>query len=806
MKIFNLSVCSFLCLILSVYTAYGLTRTDTVSTGKITGVVLDDHQKALAYATLTLIKASDSVFVINALSDTAGKYQFTAIKAGTYRIKVTAMGYQSFITNPISLRADEILPLKAIVLAPLTNTLNEVQITASRPAIETKRDRLVMNVENSPLASGNSLQLLKSAPFVQVSSGNVVSLQGKRTMILIDNKPVPDAALEDILLALPSGNILKVELITNPSAKYDAAYGAVINITTKKSLIEGITGNVRAEGSAGLYGRGDLNSQVTYKHQGLTLYGGGGLNIGDNLFEANSERILGAGNSIDILMNKSRRLAHNRSYNFKAGADFTLDKNQTLGVQVNGNIVRPDGPWPTITSFRKQGSGIDSVLNTNSNFDLKLSTFTYSANYHLVSDSGKNDLTILAAVTPFKRNLFQYFPSELVNASGGTLKIPSVYQTINTSDIKVYSTQLDYIHTFDKKWTLESGLKYQYTDSKSAVNYQANRNGSFETDPRFSNDNTLTESIAGAYAILSKDWKKDKIQAGMRMENTRADYTGNRSQDYFNVFPTFIYQHTFSDDYNLSFSYKRSIARAPYAELVPYTVFINQYNIEQGNPDLKPQYDHIYTIGANIKKINLSLSYTDAQGMFALFPRTQDPITKVTAFSRQNINKFSDFSLYLFFPLKLTSWWETQNSGTVLGYNKAEGNILGSPYDLSAFRSDFRSAHIFTISKNIKLQVDAYYWTHYVQDLSRYSGNKNFDASLLVNILAGKGQIRLSGSEIVFKRNDYRLEQYFNGYSSRESFITDSKRVSLGFTYKFGKTTVKSTDKQSGNEDAVKRL
>ena len=780
--------------------------TDTLSNSKITGRVLDDHQKLQEYVTLTLIRSRDSSFVMNALSDSLGRYQFAMIKAGVYKVKATALGYRQMITPEFTLNSNTVLPLNDIVLVSLSQTLNEVKISGSRPLVETKRDRLVLNVENSPLASGNSLQLLKSAPFVQISANNNVTLQGKRTMILIDNKPVPDASLEDILLALPSGNILKVELITQPSAKYDATYGAVINITTKKSLMEGITGNVRTEGSMGLYGRADLNGQLTYRHKNLTLYGTGGLNRSDNLFQVSSQKILGTGNNPDVLANDSRRLANNKSYNFRVGADLALDKNQTIGVLINGNELHSNGPWPTVTSFSKQGGGIDSVLNTSSSFNLKLPTFTYSTNYHLIADSGKNELTFLATYTPFNRNLFQYFPSELLNSSGQILRTPAVYQTTNTSAINVYIAQLDYTHIFKHQWTIETGFKYQYTDSKSAVDYQVKNNNQFEHDPEFSSDNKLTEAISGAYAILSKDWKNDKLQAGIRVENTKADYAGNLSQNYFNAFPTLMYQHNFNSDYNLSLSFKRTINRAPYSELVPYTVFINQYNIEQGNPALKPEYDNVYTLSANIHKLSLSVSYTDANGMFALFPKSQDYATKVTYFSRQNLEKSSDLSLYLFYPLRLTSWWETQNSGTVLGYSRARGQILGSSYLLSSFRSDFRTAHIFTLSKNLKLQVDAYYWTPYTQDLSHYSGYKNIDAAFLLNIWEGRGQLRLSGSEIIFKRNDYHLNQNFNGYASREVYNTDSKRISLGFTYKFGKTTFKSTDRKLGNEDAVKRL
>ncbi|HEY0177270.1 MAG TPA: outer membrane beta-barrel protein, partial [Pedobacter sp.] len=685
-------------------------------------------------------------------------------------------------------------------------TLNEVKIRADKAVIETKSDRFIFNVANSAMAVGSSIDLLKSAPFVKVGADNSVSLQGKKTMILIDNKPVAETSLENILRTLPAGNISQVELITHPSAKYDAAYGAVINIVTKKSKIEGFTGSVIADGSMGRYGMANVNTAMTYKYRGLTVYGTGGLIKGDDLFGITSDRTINNGGVPDVLGNNWKRVTHNKMYSFQVGGDLDLGKDQTIGVVVNGGIYHFIGPWTTANTFRKQGGAIDSVLYTNASFHQPMSTYNYNLNYHLLRDSGKNELTVLTTFTPWKRNLQQYFPSVMYNSAGDVQHIPPTYQTTNTTNINVYIAQADFSHAFNKQWKVETGLKYQHTNSKNTIDYELDNGDHFVNVPAYSSNNELNESIAGLYGILSKDWKADKLQFGVRTEQTRASFAGTFKQNYFNAFPTFLYQHNINENDNLSFSFKRTIARAQYYDLVPYSVFINQYTVEQGNPALKPEYDNIFSVSANIHKLNLSLNYTSAKGMIALFPVKQDFDTKLTYYSRQNLDRSSDYSLYLFFPLRFTSWWETQNSGSPLGYNKAQGQVLGSAYALSAFHSDFKSAHIFQLAKTVKLEVDAYYWTKYVQDLSRYSGYKNIDAAVLIDVFSGKGQLRLAGNEIIFKRNDYRLDHDFGTFSSRELINTDSRRVSVGFTYKFGKTTIKSPEKKLGNEDAMKRL
>ncbi|SEB05872.1 outer membrane beta-barrel family protein [Pedobacter hartonius] len=685
-------------------------------------------------------------------------------------------------------------------------TLNEVKIISRKAVVETKSDRIIYNVANSAMAVGNSIQLLKSAPFVKISSDNTISLQGKNTMILIDNKPVSDASLQNILQTLPAANIAQIELITHPSAKYDGTYGAVINIITKKSQIEGLTGNLAADGSRGKYSAGNINGGLTYKHRGLTLYGTSGLNVSDELYQVQSERVLGTDDVPDVLSNDWRRLSRSVMFSFQAGADLEIGKNQTLGAIVSGGIYHFDGPWTTKNTIRKQGGAIDSVLYTDGTFDMPASTFNYNLNYKFSADSGKNELTVLSTFTPWKRNIFQYFPSVLLNNAGDTLNVPATYETRNITKINLYIAQADYSHTFDQQWKLESGAKFQYTASANSNEYESYGDGQFVNVPEYSNDNRLKESISGVYAILSKDWKSDKLQMGLRVEQTRSSFVGNFDQNYFNAFPNLFYQHNLSQTDNIFLSFKRTINRAPYYELVPYAVFLNRYTVEQGNPLLKPSYDNIYTLGTAIRKMNVSVIYTSTRGMIALFPVRQDQESKLTYFSRRNLDRASDYSVFLVFPLRFNSWWETQNSGQALGYNSARGKVYEEDYSINAFHSDFKSANIFQLSKIMKLEVDLYYWTKYVQDLSRYSGYKNVDAAVLIDVFKGKGQLRLAGNQIVFKRNDFSILKDFRTFSSAERINTDSRRVSVGFTYKFGKTTIKSPEKKLGNEEAMKRL
>lgn len=786
--------------------ALKLPAQDSLARDQVQGRVLDEHQLPLVYTKVTLLTAVDSTLVQNVLTDTNGNFTFTAIQSGTYKIRISAVGKYPYTTRPFTVGGAARPAMERIAMRASEETLKEVKITSSRPLVESKGDRLIYNVENSAMAAGNSLQLLRSAPFVRVGADNSVSLQGKKTMILIDGKPVPDVSLENILQTMPAGNIQKIELITHPSAKYDASYGAVINIITKKSQAEGFTGNFRLDGSTGKYANGSTNLSGTYKRNRLTMYANGGIIKGDNFFGVTSTRFQDPADPSYFMSNNWKRLSHNNMYSFQGSIDYQLSENQTFGLFADANNYRFKGPWGTRNEFGKENLMPDSALITDADFNQTVWSSTYNLNYHLLSDSGKHDLTVLTTFTPWKRNKFQKFPSALYNASGELIKTPPVYQNRNQAAIDVYIAQADYARQFQKSWKLETGLRYQQTNSRTSVNYEDDRSGQMQQVPEFSSQNTLQESIGGAYGILSKGWRNIKLQAGVRLEDTKADFAGHFRQHYTNLFPTFLYQHTVNKDIEVSASYKKTISRAPYYELVPYLVAINQYTIEQGNPALVPAFDNIYSLNANLYKLNLSLSYTKNKGLIGLFPVKQDFTTKVTYYTRQNLKSASDISLYLFYPLQINDWWETINSGTPIGYNKAEGLVLGRQYKLSAFHSDFKTSHIFKFSRTLKFQLDAYYWTDYVQDLSHNSGNKNVDASFLLNLWEGKGQLRFGGNELVFKRNDYLITRNYGTFRSAERINTDSKRVYVGFTYKFGKSHVQKNDTKLGNEDALKRL
>jgi hypothetical protein len=766
------------------------------------GSVLNETGESQEFVEVSLFRSVDSTFVKGTLTDSLGLFHLSDIVPGDYYLKAYALGSAAFYSDLIKLEENANVVSPPLILVPDVNKLNEVIITKKIDLVERKSDRFVIKVKESALAAGTSLDLLKNTPFVTISATNEVSLQSKKTLVLIDNKQYPDSSVESVLQMIPAGNIVTIELITNPSSKYDATYGAVINIITKKSQMDGYTGNVRVTGAQGQYGEYGANASLTYRKGKLTTFGTLGYRKSDQMSFNNTVRIL---NGTDVIDEDIKRVFYQKFYSVQGGIQYELTDKQSIGALITTNPFRRTGHFDSTNEFSKLNSPIDSILVTNSPLKSKGYTSNYNLNYHYSSKSGDTELNALGTYTPYQSDFFQSFPSYVLGKNNEVIRVPNEYQTTNSTGIDIWIAQLDFIQNLKKEWKLEAGIKNQTSDSDSQIVYEENQNGSNVVIPEYSNDTTLKETILSAYGILYKNWTKDKVQIGMRLENTDAKYTGGEPQQYLKFFPTVFYQHDIDDLHNYSFSYKKTIIRTPYNELVPYTIFVNNYTVFTGNPALKPQYNDNLSLSINLNKLNISVNYVYIKGMLGQFPYKQDFDTGVTYFSLQNLDQSHDFYIDVFYPIKITSWWNSQNSASVAGYSKSTGMVLGSKYSLSSSWFNFKTDHTISFSKNLKLEVIGTYSSKLTSELTHIGAVGNIDASFLINVLKNKGQIRVLATDIL-KRNVYSSDQYFSNYSSEKMRYNDSRKIGIEFTYNFGNTNTKRPAKKLGNDDALDRI
>lgn len=783
-----------------------LTPQDARQDGQISGRVEDMAHAPVPYATVALFSSADSTHLATRLTDESGYYLFKGVPYGTYFLQVSYVGYDKAASPVVSLsHGKRGAAIGVLQLKERTASLQEVVVEGRKPLIEQETDRYVMHVENSALASGNAVQLLKAAPFVEVSPENEVTLQGKKTMILVDNKPVAAAALAEVLQTLPAGTVSQVELITNPSARYDAAYGAVINIVTRKDQAQGLTATLRTEASQGDFGRLNVNGRLTYKHRGLTLFGMGGYNRFNFQTHDRLDRLLRAELPGGLVEEEITRTFYQDIYSFQAGANLQVGRNQQMGVLVEGQQNQTEGTFVSYDRFSTMGLPVDSVLLTDSPFSNKPHHLNYHLYYSLLGDSANSELYVLATYTPVRRELQQYFPSALLGQGNDTLRIPQPYRTTNSYAFDIWVAQADYSYALGKSWQLEAGLKHQATDSRQVIDFEAEEGGRLSRQAGSSSNNHLAEAITGGYGILSKNWEQDRLQLGVRLEHTKMRYVGHYEQDYLQAFPTLRYRRLFGEAGELAFSYRRTINRVPYDELVPYTLYINHYTVFEGNPSLKPQYDHIFSLNTRLSQLGINITFTSSEGRFAQFPIRQDFETRVTYAALQNLESASDLAVDVSYPLQLTSWWSTENSGTVFGWSSARGRVLGESFSASGAWCAFRSLHAFKLHPSVTLELNGSYRSARKAELTYTGSNGNVNLGLLVQLLKGKGQLRV-GAEEVLGQNSYYTSQNFGVYRTQRHRSFDSQRLTVGLTFNLGQAKVKAPVPKLGNEEAVDRL
>ena len=294
----------------------------------VKGFVTDQQGHPIAYATVMLMKTGDSSHLTSKLTAGSGQFVFNTIPQGSYFLKVSYASFEEGRSAPFRLEdRPDTVDIGTVQLAPKSTQLKALEVLGRKPLVEKKGDRFIMNVENNAITTGSSLDLLKEAPFVQVSSLGEVSLQNKKTMILLDNRVVPDATIQDILLSLPAGEISRIEFLTEPSARYDASYGAVINIITRKSQTYGTTGNLLLEGTPGTYNHYIAGGKLTYKSQKTISFLRFTYGNFHEWYYSQDNLHLQAPGQTNVLADSTVRLYHTQSYSFQAGSDLSLSRN-----------------------------------------------------------------------------------------------------------------------------------------------------------------------------------------------------------------------------------------------------------------------------------------------------------------------------------------------------------------------------------------------------------------------------------------------------------------------------------------------
>lgn len=763
-------------------------------TGRITALVLDSLTKQpIDYATVSLVKVKDNKTVNGGLTDDKGKITLQNVAPDEYKLVVGFIGYKTKTlvvkTTPEKLDNN----VGSVFIAASANTLNEITVEGKKAMIENKIDRLVYNAEaDATNAGGDATDVMRKVPMLSVDMNGNIQLRGAAVRVLINGKPSGTMAssVADALKMMPAEQIKSVEVITSPSAKYDAeGSGGIVNIITKKSNAQGVSGSVNT--SAGTrQNNGAFN--LTAKTGRLSM----NTSLGANYAYAQDTRILTVNNT---------QLNGGGSNNIEQNGFSKWDRNGfngSLGLDYDFNAYNNISTTAKYSRFSNGGPGasdyiINGVASRNiSNMDMTMNNLDWNMDYKKTSKKAGEEFSISAQLSTGRQP--QTFSNSLTSAL-----VPGAIETFtsNTGKNNEYTAQTDYTYPFSKSTTLEVGAKGIFRDF----------NSQFDAS---SKDFKYNQNVASLYSVISFNLtKKLQVKGGVRGEYTKIDFntktSGTVTNDYLNLFPSVIIAQTLKGSTMLKLSYNRRVQRPSQTYLNPFRNESDPFNIMQGNPQLDPELsDNLelaYSTYIKGSIINASIFYRRTNNIIenSISPIVEGNVNK-TLTSYINVGSLKSFGFNVFGSYNPKPKWTLMSSIGMNSYdiNSDVVDINRTYYMFNVFA---RSAWAFGKGLNLELFGVA------TSPRRTYQGKTNafyfYGGAFKKDILSKKGSIGLNVLN-PFTR-DLEIKTVNNSVNSTGKIYQNTqvfyplRSFNLNFSYSFGK--LKFVEKKKIKNDDTKQ-
>jgi iron complex outermembrane receptor protein len=774
-------------------------------------VLIEDNLPAEA-ATVILVAAADSSILKSTICNVDGEYSFSVLP-GKYLILASRIGYEQFFSGPYIITEDKDIHTRDITLIKSLPELKEVSISARRSYVEVQAGKVVLNVQNSIVAEGNSaFDVLRQAPGVHVGNQGNVSIIGRQNaLVMIDNKPIGLSGdnLVSYLQSMQSSSIQRIELITNPSAKYEAAGAGVINIISKKGTNVGTNGTLTGGAGYGKFYKANIGVTFNNRMGDMNIFGNYNYSANKTFHTFTTDRHIiykGLASDYDVDYYTTRE-----SYNhtFRLGTDFFLSPQHTLGFLVSGTVNNNDFMKDNSLKIANR-SVLDSTIVTTSKLNRDLSNINYDINYNGKLDTAGQVLSVDLSYNNYDRHSDEYISNHFYNSSGSAYRPPLYQQNISPSDIRIWASKIDYVKPLSKTAQLEAGVKYSWIKSNNVLVFGPKVNNAYTVDPKLSSDFVYKENINSAYANYTNKIGKVNIVAGLRVEQTNSKGDSTQTllrikKNYLDLFPQAQLRYSPNAKNDFAISFNRSIQRPVYEDINPFLYYVDLYDYRSGNPNLLPEYSNKIELSHTYNKtIVTSLYATVTTNIYDFNVLLQNDSSKVNITTRKNFGDIYIYGLRFFTPLQFTSWW-TGNISLDASYQrikayKENGNLDKGTQDilLSSLQS-FRIASTWAAEISGKYESPTFY------GFSQFKANYRVDAGISKQVFDKKGTLRLSVTDIFRTERDRAYSNYQN---LNVSIINrdEGRIVRFGFTYRFGKISLKSSTRHNaGNEDEQKR-
>jgi hypothetical protein len=773
-----------------------------------------NHEPAANASTL-LLHAKDTSLVKAIVCDKDGTYHFNNVTEGNYMIAASFSGYRQAYSNAFTIHKNENATIDALTLTEQSGVLKNVTVTAKKPLLEQKIDRLVINVENSITSAGSTaLEILERSPGVIVDhQNNLIAMNGKDGVVLMINgkmSHLPVAAVVEMLSGMSSGNIEKIELITTPPASFDAAGNAgYINIVLKEN------NNIGTNGSYNLtlgYGKGLLSGAgINFNHRKgkLNVYGDISYSRLKNAFVVDGYSKINNNERVYERYRSLNRTDTTVQMNASLGLDYQLSKRTVAGILLTGNKRHYRQSEQNESSLFKD-KALDT-LTTYSNHELNDAP-NYGINLNTNHDfNGNTNLMLNLDYFHYKNNEpVNYFAS---NYDGnGDFIYDLATRSGKITNMNFWVGALDYKTKLAKKIGMEAGLKQTFSGFENNVSFDRQDQLSWIKDDALSAKYTLNENYSAAYVSFDVPFNnKTEAKLGLRYEYTNSNLGTETLKNivdrhYANLFPTLFLSHTLNENNRINFSFNTRINRPSFTDLAPFTYYFDAKTVLTGNSELQPSITNMIKADYMFKSFVFSVSYSIEDNAITGFQAETDSTTLITILKPQNLENQKIISAIISLPVKINDWWTMLFNITGL-WQQVNAIYKKEPVRLSYGNINIYGSQQFKLPKKFALELSGFYQSKSLSGISTVKPFGSLDIGLKKN-LGQKSSLQFNASNILNTmkiRSSTDLPKQNLVSSLNLNFSRATYKVT--FTHNFGKEKLKGKrERSTGAEEEKGRV
>ncbi|MCC9167994.1 TonB-dependent receptor [Pontibacter harenae] len=783
---------------------------------RLHGKITDDKGTPLSFVNVVLLKAVDSSLATTTLTNDEGKFELTVPDAGRYFIKYISLGFIEKRTEAMDIsNSEKAIDLGVTILKTDSKTLQTVDVTALRPTITMEADKMVVSVEGTAMAAGNTaFSVLSRAPGVFVDGEGNIQLNGKGGVtVMIDGKLTYLSAqdLRTMLESMPAENLKNIEVITNPSSKYDAeGTSGILNLNLKKNTLQGTNGFVQTAYNYNFRQQhgGSVSGRINHKSGNWNSFVSTDFSRRVGGRDATFTRIF-YGERETIYFDQTAEGNHliQGPPTVRMGTDYNLNDNHSIGVMGSFVKNRVEQDFLTQTYIGNEPGNPSQFIDADN-----ISSNTYSNISTNLHYTGKLDTlgTMLTSDFDYVRiwnrghtNMDNYY----TNVATGEQTTDLLYSN-TPSNFDIYSGKVDFTLPINKVYKVELGTKASQVTSDNDFDFYFN-NDALVLDPQRTNHFRYKESIYAGYLNWSGPVTKNiSVQGGLRVEHTASIAnlitTGDvTKRNYTDLFPSLFIQQNVSENYTINYNYTRRLNRPSYGSLNVFKAYRDPFTYYQGNPYLRPQYTHAFSVTQMFKsKYIVTFKYNIFKDALEEVP-TLDVEEGVTVYTTGNLNSGTEYGLTAVAPFKIMNKWDSQNTLTLFNNRNTFQSNLGEIVN-EQFLVSLQSLHTIQLPKDFRTELNLLVRGPQANGLYRMAPVYRVDFALKKSFMDSKIDLALNVVD-VFESFRFLWAADIAGNVSDFDQYFRVRTISLSLRYNFSRGQKVEQKRRSSGPEEVNR-